>query len=423
MKNLVCLRWMPVLLLCCPLAAGCKRAQGPPNQGPPPPPEVMVSLPVTREVTDYEDFPGRVEAVNLVSIRARVTGYLDKMNFREGADVKQGDLLFDIDPRSYDAELARAEANVVQAEARLNRLEADTARATTLLARGAIGREEFDKITGDRKEAAAGVGVAKANRDLAILNVSYTKVRSPLTGKISRRYLDPGNMVKADDTVLTTVASLEPMYAYFDLDERTTLRLQRLVREKKISMSQDADLPVHLGMADEEGFPQTGVIDFADIMVDGDTGTWRLRGKFSNADHALSPGLFVRIRLPIGKPYQATLVSEQALGTDQGQKFVYVVKKGEKKDDKGNLVKDEEGHPLVVDQVEYRRVKVGRLHKGLRVISEGLKAGEQVIVSGLQQARPGIEVTPKVMDMPVVPGEQESGARSQESEKKPAAAK
>jgi RND family efflux transporter MFP subunit len=385
----------------------------------------MVSLPVTREVTDYEEFPGRMEAVNNVSIRARVTGYLDKMHFREGADVKQGDLLFEIDPRSYDAELARAEANIVQSEARLNRLEADAARATTLLGRGAIGREEFDKIIGDRKEAAAAVGVAKANRDLASLNVSFTKVRSPLTGKISRRYLDPGNMVKGDDTVLTTVASLDPIFAYFDLDERTTLRLQRLIREKKIEWSQDGKLPVLLGMADEEGFPQKGVIDFADIMVDGDTGTWRLRGKFPNADHALSPGLFVRIRLPIGNAYRATLVSEQALGTDQGQKFLYVVKKGEKKDEKGNLLKDDNGDPIPVDEVEYRRVKVGRLHDGLRVISDGLKPGEKVIVSGLQQARPGIAVNPKVVDMPVVGANSHegSGVKTQESEIKPRPAK
>jgi RND family efflux transporter MFP subunit len=184
-------------------------------------------------------------------------------------------------------------------------------------------------------------------------------------------------MVKADETPLTTLVSLDPIYAYFDLDERTTLRLQRLVREHKIrwSQSEGAGLPVLLGLADEEGFPKQGTINFADNHVDPDTGTWRLRGLFANADQSLSPGLFVRIHLPIGEPYPATLVSEEALGTDQGQKFVYVV------DDAGT--------------VGYRRVKVGRLHDGLRVITEGLSPGERVVVSGLQRVRPGIKVNPK----------------------------
>jgi RND family efflux transporter MFP subunit len=339
-------------------------------------------VPVTRTVTDYEDFPGRLEAVNSVEVRARVTGHLDKVHFKEGTDVKEGDLLFDIDPRVFRAEVNRAEANLVQAQAHLTRLEADYVRAVPLHRKGAIGQEEFDKITGDRAEATAAVGVARAAREQAELNLGFTRVRSPLSGQISRRFLDPGNLVKADETPLTTIVSLDPIYAYFDLDERSTLLAKRLIREGKVKWSPDVGLPVFLGLADEEGkFPRQGTIEFADNRVDADTGTWRLRGTFANPDRSLTPGLFVRIHLPIGEAYEATLISEQALGTDQGQKFVYVVQ------DDG--------------KVEYRRVKVGRLHNGLRVILDGLEPRLPVVVSGLQRIRPGMEVRTKVVEMPM----------------------
>ncbi len=382
MQRLLRSGWLLLLLLPSPAIVGCGHSQAQPGPPPPQAPEVLVSRPITREVTDYEDFPGRLEAVNSIEIRARVTGYLDKVQFKEGADVNQGDLLFEIDPRPYQAELARAEANVVKSEGRLKRMDADYQRATALLPKGSIGREEFDRIAGDRTEALGAVGFAKANRDLASLNLNFTKVRAPLSGRISRRFIDPGNLVKADETPLTILVSLDPIYAYFDLDERSTLRLQRLVRERKIKWSSDVGLPVLLGLADEEGVPRRGTVNFADNRVDPDTGTWRLRGLFGNHDSALAPGMFVRVRLPIGEPRQATLISEQALSTDQGRRFVYVV------DD--------------ANQVHYRAVKVGRLYDGLRIITEGLSTGEQVVVSGLQRVRPEIEVKPKVVDMPVV---------------------
>ncbi len=367
----------PCLLV---LLSGCRPTQAQNGALKPPPPEVSVSAAVTETVQDYEDFPGRMEAVNSVEMRARVTGYLDKVHFQEGSLVKKKDLLFEIDPRPYENELARAEGTIVQTEGQLKRLEADIARASTLLGSKNISREEYDRIAGDRVVAAGALEVAKADQKKAKLNLSWTKVHSPLTGRISRRFIDPGNLVKADETILTTIVDLDPIYANFDLDERTALRFQALVRAGKISWSLDAGLPVLLGLADEEGFPRQGKINFADNKVDPDTGTWRMRAHFKNADHALSPGLFVRIRLPIGNSYQATLVSEQALGTDQGQKFVYVV--------------DDD------NKVAYRRVKVGLLHHGLRVITEGLAKGEKVIVSGLQRARPGIEVTPLLVPMP-----------------------
>jgi RND family efflux transporter MFP subunit len=370
------------LLLTCLALTGCGQPQAAQAPGKPPPPVVEVAAPTVEEVTDYEDFPGRTEAVYSVDVRAHVSGYLDKVNFQEGADVKEGDLLFEIDPRPFKAELDRAEAILVQAEARLKRLDTDYQRAASLLPRGAIGRDEYDRIVGDRAEAAAGIGVAKAAREMASLNLEYTRVRAKINGRVSRRFIDPGNLVKADDTVLTNIVSLAPVHASFDLDERTTIRLKKLVREGKIQWSQTTGMPVLLGLADEEDYSQKGTINFSDNRVDPETGTWRLRGEFTNADHVLDPGMFVRIRLPIGAPYRGLLVAEQALGTDQGQKFVYVV------NDQGD--------------VDYRRIKVGRLQpSGLRVVVEGLKPDEKIVVSGLQRVRPGKgTVSPKEVKMP-----------------------
>jgi len=372
-----------LVLASCALYAGCERGQTPPPFSTQQAPEVVVSYPVVKEVTDYEDFPGRVEAINAVDVRARVTGYLQNMHFKEGSEVKKGELLFEIDPRPYEAELARTEGSVTQSEGHLRRLESDYQRALTLYPKGAMGREDFDKTIGDRSEAVGALAVAKAARDMARLNVNWTKVHAPISGRISRRNIDPGNMVKADDTPLTSIVSLDPIYAYFDLDERATLRLQRLMREKKIVWSTDAGLPVLLGLADEEGFPKSGIITFADNRVDPDTGTWRLRGVFKNSDYVLSPGMFVHIRLPIGTTHQAILISEQAISSDQGRKYVSVVQKDSK--------------------IENRSVKIGRLHDGLRVVMDGLNPSERIVVSGLQRIRPGMEVQPgEPVSMPVV---------------------
>jgi RND family efflux transporter MFP subunit len=384
-----------LLVLGLPVLAGCTRTQA---QPPMPDPEVTVAKPESsKQVTDYEDFPGRLEAVNSIDLRARVTGYLDKVNFKEGDEVKKDDILFEIDPRSYQADLARAEGNVVQTSGRLRRLEADYDRAAFLFPKGGIGREEYDKTVGDRAEAKGAYDVALADRETARLNLSWTKVRSPINGRVSRRYLDPGNLVKAGDTVLTTIVSLDPIYAYFDLDERTTLRWKRLIKTGKIAWSLDARWPVELGLADEEGFSLHGTIDFADNRVDMDTGTWRLRALVKNSDRALAPGLFVRVRLPIGKAYTPLLVSEQALGTDQGQKYVLVARKAEKA--------GADGKKTSVDQVEYCKVKVGRLHEGLRVIESGLTRDDRVIVGGLQRVRQGVTVKTVELDhMPVIAG-------------------
>ena len=243
-------------------------------------------------------------------------------------------------------------------------------------------------MAGDRAEAEAMVGIAKANRDLAKLNLEYTKVRAPIGGLLSRRRVDPGNMVQADTTPLTTIVSPDPMYLYFDIDERTVMMLRGLVREGKLpSREQGAVVPILAALADEEGFPHKGVINFSDNQVNPRTGTLRVRGVIENPVvkgknfRKLSPGLFARVRLPLGVPHRALLVTERAIDTDQGQKILYVV------DDK--------------NEVDSRPVRLGAIHDGLRAIEDGLKPGERVIVVGLQQVRPGAVVEPKLVDMPV----------------------
>src|SRR5262245_37219014 len=350
-------------LLACGWIAGCGASPAVQN-GPPraETPEVDVSHPATAMVTDYEFFPGRLGATKSVEIRARVTGYLEQVQFQEGTDVTEGTVLFEIDPRPYEAERDRAEGNVTQSKGRLKRMEEEFDRAKGLNARGILSKEEMARVTGDLTEAKGALQVNEAALALAELNLEFTKVKAPISGRISSRFIEKGNLVKADETTVTTIVSLDPIYAVFDLDERSMLRLKRLIREKKIDWSLKKGMKVQLGLSNQEGFPFEGEINFADNRVDADTGTWRLRGTFQNPDlntdpdpehipdHALSPGLFARIRLPMGHPYQAVLVSESALGTDQGQKYLYVV--------------DQAG------QAERRDVKVGQIHDGLRVILE-----------------------------------------------------
>jgi RND family efflux transporter MFP subunit len=365
-------------------AVGCHRVKS--SQEAPKAPEVQVALPLTRQVIDHEDFTGGTGAMRSVQIKARATGFLVKapsdFGLKEGGDVKEGDRLFLIDPRTYKASLAQAKANLAQAEAHYKRLTEDYERNRPLLAKGGVSREEFDKIVGDRQEAEAAVGVARAQLDTAQLNLDFTDVRAPFDGRISRQQIDPGNMVIADQTVLTTIVSLDPMYVYFDVDERTMLRLRRLVREGKLKSARDYTVPVMMGTSDEEGFPHEGTINFVDNQLDPGTGTLRVRAVVPNPDKTklLSPGQFARVRIPIGDPHMATVVSERALGTDQGQKFVYVVS------DK--------------NEVEYRRVRVGSLTDGLREIVGGLRPDEKVVVNGLQRVRPGAKVEAKLVPMP-----------------------
>jgi RND family efflux transporter MFP subunit len=393
----------PLVLGYCLGLTGCARppAAPPPAAAPP----VTVSYPVAREVTDYADFTARTAAVDSVELRARVSGYLEKVKFKEGALVKKGDVLFEIDPRTYKAELARARGNLAAAEARVVRMDADFARAQRLIGTNAMSREDYDKISGDRREAMASRASLRAAVERARLDLGFTKVTAPVSGRVSRYYATVGNLVQAGDltggTLLTTIVSVDPMYAYFDADERTVLRVRRLIRAGKALPSDNPEIPVWLGLANEDGYPHRGTINFIDNQVNPRTGTLKARGVFPNKEEALSPGYFGRVRVPIGFPHKALLVSERALDTDQGRKVVYVVGKD--------------------NRVVSRPVRLGALHDGLREITDGLKPGERVIVEGLLQVRPGVTVAPTLVDMPASTGRSEgSGVRSPTATARPA---
>ncbi|HEY2414128.1 MAG TPA: efflux RND transporter periplasmic adaptor subunit [Pirellulaceae bacterium] len=355
------------------LIAGCEQAEikAPPKK----PAEVFVATPTTEVVTDYQEFTGRTTAVYTVEVRSRVSGYLDRVLFHDGADVQGGQQLAVIDDRIYQATAANAAAMVNQATARRDNLTNQDRRSHELRRTNAVSQEQYETIAFQRAEADAAVTAAEAQKQLADLNVSYTRVIAPISGVISNRRVDPGNLVKADDTVLATIVSQDPIYVYFDVNERTVLKLRRLIHEGVLEEADDAGVVVQVSLADEEDYQHKGTIDFLDNQIDPNAGTQRVRAVIHNGDRLLSPGLFVRLRFPVSRPHEALLVQEEALGTDQGQRFLYVL------NDK--------------DEVGYRRVKVGTLTHGRRVIEDGLVAGERIVVNGLQRVRPGDKVTPK----------------------------
>src|SRR5438105_738937 len=361
---------------------GCAPA---PSEAPTAAPVTLtVSYPVERYVTDYADFTARTAAVDSVEVRAHVWGYLDKVNFKEGALVKKGDVLFELDPRPYQATLNQAKAKVAQDEAQLKYDEAEYQRNLKLAATGAVSRSDLDKTS-----AARGVDLANIAADKAVvaareLDLEYTRVTAPVGGRVGRYVVTAGNLIRSGDqnggTLLTTIVSVDPMYVYFDADEYTVLRVRQMIREGKAKSARDGEMPVWLGLANEDGFPHKGIVNFVDNQINPKTGTLRLRGVFPNKDEALAPGYFARVRFPIGFPHRALLVSDRAIDTDQGQKVVYVVG---------------QDHTVVS-----RPVRLGAVHDGLRAVDDGLKPGERVIVTGLQQVRPGATVEPKLVDMP-----------------------
>jgi RND family efflux transporter MFP subunit len=358
------------------LFAGC----GKPAQQAPPPPVVSVVQPIAREVIEWDEYIGRLESPETVEVRARVSGYLDKVHFKEGKEIKKGELLFTIDRRPYQAEYDRAEAEHERAESQADLAKSDAERAKNLIATKAISQEDFDTKTKTYTSALAAVKSAKAAMDSAKLNLEFTEIRAPISGRISRALVTEGNLISGGvsgtgATLLTTIVSLDPLYLYGDADERAILKYRRLRQEGRRVSARDTDIPAEMELADETGFPHKGYMDFVDNRVDPNTGTLRARGVFTNTDHTLSPGLFGRIRIPGSGKYPALLIPDRALGSDQAQKFVYVVN-GEKK-------------------VEFRPVKIGPLIDGLRVVKEGLKPGEQVIIEGLLRVRPGVVVDAK----------------------------
>jgi RND family efflux transporter MFP subunit len=353
------------------VAGGCGHGEPAARQAAPV--EVIVTKAIVHEVTDYQDFTGRLSAIPTVDIRARVSGYVTEAPFKEGDLVPEGKVLFKIDDTVYAAALEKAKADVVLYEAQKRLLDAQYERNRGLLRTGAASRDDYDITVAQREQAVANIFAAKANVKTAQQNMDWTQVRAPHAGRISRRFVDPGNLVNADNTILTSLVTENPIYVYFDVDERTYLDLVDAASPGETGWLSSLQFPVLMRLANEDKFTHAGTVDFIDNQVSPTTGTLRMRGEFQNPRGTLKPGLFARVRLPVGPPYQAVLVPDEAIQSDQGRKFVYVL------NDK--------------DEVVYQKVKPGQALGALRVIKDGLAKGERVIISGMQRVRPGITVT------------------------------
>jgi RND family efflux transporter MFP subunit len=349
--------------------------------------KVAVANPVIREVADYQDYTGRVEAGATVELRARVTGELVKVGFKAGERVKKGDLLFEIDPRTYKSELDRAEADVERAEARLRRAAADLERAKRLIRNRAISQEEMDVIVAAMGEARPAVHAAKASREIAALNLSFTRITAPIAGRIGRPLVTEGNLVLGSNTPVTTIThlatlvSVDPVQVGFDVDERTHIRLARQKVKARSKGKTEPVFTVHVGLADEEGFPHRGPVDAIDTTVNPGTGTVRWHAMFPNSDDLLLPGMFARVRLVTGPPHKALLVAEDALIEGPRQRWSV-------------LVFNAKG------VVESRAVTLGLLQGSLREIRAGLDSKDQVVVSGRAYAEPGTSPRVRRVDMP-----------------------
>ncbi|WP_367027528.1 efflux RND transporter periplasmic adaptor subunit [Methylococcus sp. ANG] len=341
-----------------------------------PTPKVEVSRPVRREILETDEYTGRLQAVESVEVRARVSGYLEKILFTDGSRVKKGDLLFVVDPRPYVAQLQQAQAGLERARSRLKLAQNHLQRAESPLKEQAISEEEYDTRHQSLVQATADVESAKAEVDLAQLNVEFTQVRSPIEGRISRRLITEGNLVTADSTVLAGIVSVDPMYVYFDADERALLKYRRL----EIDGKRKDGTPLEMGLVDEQGYPHRGYLDYVDPRVNADMGTVSARGVIANPDGLMEQGLFARVRIPGGSRHQGLLISDRAIAMDQGKKYVMVV--------------------TADNRAEYRPVTTGRLHDGLRIVSGGLSPEDWVIVNGLQFVRPGAPVEATRIDMP-----------------------
>ena len=340
-------------------------------------PDVTVASVVVRPVSDSADFTGQLQAIDAVDVRPRVSGYVETVQFKEGTEVHKGDVLFQIDPRPFQAEVDRLTANVAQAQAQLGLAQANAARARRLLAQHAISQEDADSMSTSEQSAKATLAASTAALATAKLDLGWTQVRAPIDGRVSNARIQSGNLVSSSD-VLTTVVSVNPIYAYFDVDEQTWLKLDRLRREA-IKNGHAPRIEASMGLADEQGYPHTGRIDFVDNQLRVGSGTMRLRAVFDDENGLLTPGLYARMHLQAGQPRPRVLIDDRAVGTDLGNQFVYVVD-GQHK-------------------VQYRKVAPGPLFHGLRVIDDGLAAGDVVVVNGLQHVRPGAQVNPQQVSM------------------------
>ncbi|MBT3811642.1 MAG: efflux RND transporter periplasmic adaptor subunit [Gammaproteobacteria bacterium] len=352
----------------------------------PPAPEVTVSEPIQKNVTEYLEFTGTTRSVGFAEVKARVSGILQSMHFAPGVKVKQGDLLFIIDPEPYQAELEAAQAELVSAKAELNRAQAELNRADQLIKKNYISKTDYLRRKTERDVAQASIGLKAARVHSAEIQLGYTEVTAPIAGRVGRNMVDIGNLVgEGNATLLTTITQYKPMYVYFHLNERDLLSLMTLRgKESKqaghnsdLMSDQELDIPLLLGLADEDGYPHEGVLDFGESSINTSTGTIELRGVFSNSEKPprLLPGLFTRLRLPIGATPNALLVNERAIAADQSGRYVLVVNNENK--------------------VEKRPVTLGQHLNGMVVIEKGVKVDDKVIIKGLQKARPGSVVSPQ----------------------------
>lgn len=369
-----------LLVLSVAVIAGCSGQAA--ENGMPPPPAVSVAPVLVKQISQWDDFSGRVEAVESVDLRPRVSGYIDRVNYEEGQEVRKGEVLFTIDSRSYRAELARAQADLARARSQAELGRSEAARAKKLSELQAISTETYEQRRSAAAEAQANVAAAQAAVDAARLNLEFIQVRAPISGRAGRALVTAGNLVSAGDaaSVLTTLVSLDKMHVHFDTDERTFLHYAELARKGERPSENGAGVPVQVGLVGEEGFPHSGVVDFLDNQVDPATGTIRARALLDNADRAFTPGLFARVRVLGSGQFDAMLVDDKAVLTDQDRKYVYVVDAKHK--------------------AQRRDVTLGRTADGLRIVETGLKAGDKVIVSGVQKVFfPGMPVQDKTVVM------------------------
>jgi RND family efflux transporter MFP subunit len=357
------------------LSSGCGRGMA---QQRPPAPTVTVASAEQREIIEWDEFTGRIEAVDAVEVRPRVSGYIQEVRFQSGQLVKKGDVLFVIDPRWHQATFDQRKAELEQAKVRVENTQREAERTPRLLTNNAISTEEADARQSRYMEAKAAVLAAQAALDSAKLDLEYTQVRAPIDGRVSRELLTAGNYVSGvagAATKLTTIMSVDPVYVYADIDENSLLKFNALAQAKKMETDGNGKVPVQLQLADEEGFHHQGCIESFDNRLDPNTGSILLRAVFPNPDGRVVPGLFARIRIPLSDRHPAVLVEEQAIGTDQAQKFVLSL--------------------TPTNTVAYRSVQLGVLLDGKRIIRTGLEPGERIVVKGLQRVRPGMPVTPQ----------------------------
>jgi RND family efflux transporter MFP subunit len=402
------------------------------NAGAPP---VTVAYPVEKETTTFEDYTGRTAAIDSVQVTARVTGYLDKILFREGDEVKEGTVLYEIDPRPYKAAFDQATAQVAQNQAALNLAQANRIRYEELYAKKVATAQDVETYRSQEAQAAATLAATQANLETARLNLGWTKVTAPVAGRLGQTLVSRGNLVTADRTELTTIVSLDPMYVFFDADEGTFERIQQLIREGKFKSMLPQEIPgytpakeggpmgiaidlltnhanqlrpVYLGLANETGFPHVAYIDFVNNQVTLATATLQVRAIFWNQMpkgglRVFSPGMFVRVRVPTSPTFRALLVSQEAIQANLNLKYV-------------DVLNDQ-------DEIERRDVTLGGLQDNLQVITSGLKPKERVVISGLQHVKPGGKVTPKLVPMPVQAEAAESPTSSPQVKAQEAAAK